>query len=175
MHIYTIYKQYTLIQTHTYTYIHMFVWVCIVCIWVYCLNYCVLYLFHEYVCIACILFVVYVLYVLFVLVCIRLYCMYSMYCVYCMYCMYLFVYMMTYIQIHTHTYIHTIQTKYRNDANVCMCMYFWLNTYIIHTACFTYIHIQTCRFPDAGYHKYENTWPAIRHNGIGIIFVYDGD
>ena len=27
----------------------------------------------------------------------------------------------------------------------------------------------------SGYRKYENTWPAIRHTGIGIIFVYDGD
>ena len=26
-----------------------------------------------------------------------------------------------------------------------------------------------------GYREYENTWPAIRHTGIGIIFVYDGD
>jgi intraflagellar transport protein 22 len=27
----------------------------------------------------------------------------------------------------------------------------------------------------SGDRKYEDTWPAIRHNGIGIIFVYDGD
>ncbi len=26
-----------------------------------------------------------------------------------------------------------------------------------------------------GYRDYENTWPALRHTGIGIIFVYDGD
>jgi hypothetical protein len=31
-----------------------------------------------------------------------------------------------------------------------MCMYFLVYTYIIHTACFTYIHIQTCRIADAG-------------------------
>ncbi len=29
-----------------------------------------------------------------------------------------------------------------------MCMYFLVNTYIIQTAGFTYIQIQTCRFPD---------------------------
>jgi hypothetical protein len=34
-----------------------------------------------------------------------------------------------------------------------MCMYFWVNTYIIQTAGFTYIQIQTCRVPDVGLHS----------------------
>jgi hypothetical protein len=32
-------------------------------------------------------------------------------------------------------------------------MYFWVNTYIIQTAGFTYIQIQTCRVPDAAVPK----------------------
>ena len=64
----------------------------------------------------------------------------------CMYCLYMSVYLEMFLQIHAH--IHTIQTKYRYDANACMCMYFRVNTYIIQTAGFTYIQIQTCRVPD---------------------------
>jgi len=69
-------------------------------------------------------------------------------CIVCI-CLYILKCFCRYIHIHAHTYIHTIQTKYRYVANVCMCMYFWVYTYIIHTAGFTYIHIQTCRIPDA--------------------------
>ncbi len=60
------------------------------------------------------------------------------------------VHLETFLQIHAHTdtCIHAIQTKYRNVDNVCMYIYIWVNTYMIHTACFTYKQIQTCRSPD---------------------------
>ena len=92
------------------------------------------------VCIVCICMYPHVLRVLKVL--------YVCVCIVCM-CMYFMKYFYIYIHIHTHTHIQTIQTKNRYVANVCMRMYFWFNTYTIHTACFIYIHIQTCRFPDA--------------------------
>jgi hypothetical protein len=68
-------------------------------------------------------------------------------CIVCI-CLYILKCFCRYIHIHTHTYIHTLQTKYRFVANACMCMYFLVNTYIIQTAGFTYIQIQTCRVPD---------------------------
>ncbi len=133
------------IQTYTCTYIHRYVWVCIVCIYLYCMYMYVLLVLrvcHCMVCICMYLHVLYVLNILYVWVCIVCICLYILKC----FC--------RYIHIHTHTYIHTIQTKYRFVANACMCMYFWVNAYIIQTAGFTYIQIQTCRIPD------EKTKPA---------------
>ena len=165
-----------LIQTHTCTYIQMCVCVCIVCIycivWIvlccmYCMNMIVL---HVYVCISCIVCIV----------CIRMYLhvlhvlnvLYVWVCIVCMR-LYIFKYFYRYIHIHAHTYIHTIQTKYRNDVNVCMCMYFWLNTYIIHTACFTYIHIQTCRFPDEVAYPCVFKWNVhLRYTLISIQYIH---
>ena len=144
----------------------MYVCVCIVCISVYCMNMCVLYVLLVYTCIACIwmdgLYCVYSVY-LHVSACIV--CIGNIVCM-CMYCLYMSVYLETFFQIHTHTYtyrhIHTIQTKYRYVANACMCMYFRVNTYIIQTAGFTYIQIQTCRIPDVlrNLYLWFCTWPG---------------
>ena len=125
---------------------------------------------HVYVCIvgiACMvcicmyLHVLYVLNILYVCVCIVCICLYILKC----FC--------RYIHIHTHTYIHTIQTKYRFVANACMCMYFLANTYIIQTAGFTYIQIQTCRVPDVSLMAGAARWsrsmqlPGRRSGGRG--------
>ena len=110
----------------------------------YCLYIPVLHVYVCMVCIVCIVCICMYLHVLYVLE-----IMYVCVCIVCI-CMYISKRFFRYIHIHAHTYIHTIQTKYRYVANACMCMYFRVKTYIIQTAGFTYIQIQTCRFPDAG-------------------------
>ena len=108
----------------------------------YCLYIPVLHVYVWMVCIVCIVCICMYLHVLYVLE-----ILYVCVCIVCI-CLYISKRFFRYIHIHAHTYIHTIQTKYRYVANACMCMYFRVNTYIIQTAGFTYIQIQTCRFPD---------------------------
>ena len=108
----------------------------------YCLYIPVLHVYVWMVCIVCIVCICMYLHVLYVLD-----ILYVCVCIVCI-CLYISKRFFRYIHIHAHTYIHTIHTKYRYVANVCMCMYFWVNTYIIQTAGFTYRQIQTCRFPD---------------------------
>ena len=109
----------------------------------YCLYIPVLHVYVWIVCIVCIVCICMYLHVLYVLE-----ILYVCVCIVCI-CLYISKRFFRYIHIHAHTYIHTIHTKYRYVANVCMCMYFRVNTYIIQTAGFTYRQIQTCRFPDA--------------------------
>ena len=108
----------------------------------YCLYIPVLHVYVWMVCIVCIVCICMYLHVLYVLE-----ILYVCVCIVCI-CLYISKRFFRYIHIHAHTYIHTIHTKYRYVANVCMCMYFRVNTYIIQTAGFTYRQIQTCRFPD---------------------------
>ena len=109
----------------------------------YCLYIPVLHVYVCMVCIVCIVCICMYLHVLYVLE-----ILYVCVCIVCI-CLYISKRFFRYIHIHAHTYIHTIHTKYRYVANVCMCMYFRVNTYIIQTAGFTYRQIQTCRFADA--------------------------
>ena len=131
------------IQTHTCTYIHMYVCVCIVCISVYCMNMCVLYVLLVYTCIACIcmdgLYCVYSVY-LHVSACIV--CIRNFVCM-CMYCLYMSVYLKTFFQIHTHTctYIHTYNTYKIQICCKCMYVYVFSGKYIHHTD--SRFHIQT--------------------------------
>ena len=131
------------IQTHTCTYIHMYVCVCIVCISVYCMNMCVLYVLLVYTCIACIcmdsLYCVYSVY-LHVSACIV--CIRNFVCM-CMYCLYMSVYLKTFFQIHAHTctYIHTYNTYKIQICCKCMYVYVFSGKYIHHTD--SRFHIQT--------------------------------
>ena len=122
----------------------------------YCLYIPVLHVYVWMVCIVCIVCICMYLHVLYVLE-----ILYVCVCIVCI-CLYISKRFFRYIHIHAHTYIHTIHTKYRYVANVCMCMYFWVNTYIIQTAGFTYRQIQTCRFPDGGTHSGPSSAPSTR-------------
>ena len=121
----------------------MYVCVCIVCISVYCMNMCVLYVLLVYTCIACIcmdgLYCVYSVY-LHVSACIV--CIRNFVCM-CMYCLYMSVYLKTFFQIHTHTctYIHTYNTYKIQICCKCMYVYVFLGKYIHHTD--SLFHIQT--------------------------------
>jgi hypothetical protein len=146
------------IQTHTCTYIHMHICACIACICKYCMY----------------------MRVLCVYVCISMYCMFWLYWLYCVFtyvlpvyhsiCLYILKPFYRYMLIQTHTYIHTYNTKkYRYVENVCRYVYaFWVDAYLIHTVCFPYKQIQTCRFPDA-----IDTGKATKHDIIcRILYFY---
>ena len=137
------------------------VWICVYCM--YCLYIPVLHVYVWMVCIVCIVCICMYLHVLYVLE-----ILYVCVCIVCI-CLYISKRFFRYMHIHAHTYIHTIHTKYRYVANVCMCMYFRVNTYIIQTAGFTYRQIQTCRFPDVGAHL-----PAVP-SGPGQCVLVTGD
>ena len=121
----------------------MYVCVCIVCISVYCMNMCVLYVLLVYTCIACIcmdgLYCVYSVY-LHVSACIV--CIRNFVCM-CMYCLYMSVYLKTFFQIHAHTctYIHTYNTYKIQICCKCMYVYVFSGKYIHHTD--SRFHIQT--------------------------------